>query len=116
MAIFAQYQGGDAFNVGGNMDALLKEQQNTHQSMLDAVNKFSQARDEMSLLQQQTQSILAQYDVDEKGKPSDSAPKYVHDLYKSVNKEGGVTGLSRTNLISALKGYEAGVAIEEQRS
>jgi len=115
MAIFAQYQGGDAFNVGGNMDALLKEQQNTHQSMLDAVNKFSQARDEMSLLQQQTQSILAQYDVDEKGKPSDSAPKYVHDLYKSVNKEGGVTGLSRTNLISALKGYEAGVAIEEQR-
>jgi hypothetical protein len=115
MAIFAQYQGGDAFNVGGNMDAVLKEQQNTHQSMLDAVNKFSQARDEMSLLQQQTQSILAQYDVDEKGKPSDSAPKYVHDLYKSVNKEGGVTGLSRTNLISALKGYEAGVAIEEQR-
>jgi hypothetical protein len=115
MAIFAQYQGGDAFNVGGNMDAVLKEQQNTHQSMLDAVNKYSQARDEMSLLQQQTQSILAQYDVDEKGVPSDSAPKYVHDLYKSVNKEGGVAGLSRTNLISALKGYEAGVAIEEQR-
>jgi len=117
MAIFGQYQGGmgQDFNVGGNMDAVLKQQQNTHQSMLDAVNKFSQAREEMSTLQQQTGAILSEYGVDEKGKPDDTAPKYVHDLFKNVNKEGGIANLSRTQLVSGLKAYETGTQVESQR-
>lgn len=106
---------GQDFNVGGNMDAVLKQQQNTHQSMLDAVNKFSQAREEMSTLQQQTGAILSEYGVDEKGKPDDTAPKYVHDLFKNVNKEGGIANLSRTQLVSGLKAYETGTQVESQR-
>jgi len=115
MAIFAQYQGGDAFNVAGNMDAVLKQQQATAQSMLDAVEKFNSAQSEMDVLKSTTASILSQYGVDENGVPSDAAPKYVHDLYKNIKKEGTIHGMSRSNLISALKGYEAGVAVEEQR-
>lgn len=106
---------GQDFNVGGNMDAVLKQQQDKHQSMLDAVNKFSQAREEMSTLQQQTGAILSEYGVDEKGKPDDTAPKYVHDLFKNVNKEGGIANLSRTQLVSGLKAYETGTQVESQR-
>jgi hypothetical protein len=115
MAMFSQYQGGDAFNVAGNMDAVLKQQQATAQSMLDAVEKFNSAQSEMDVLKSTTASILSQYGVDENGVPSDAAPKYVHDLYKNIKKEGTIHGMSRSNLISALKGYEAGVAVEEQR-
>lgn len=113
--MFSQYQGGDAFNVAGNMDAVLKQQQATAQSMLDAVEKFNSAQSEMDVLKSTTASILSQYGVDENGVPSDAAPKYVHDLYKNIKKEGTIHGMSRSNLISALKGYEAGVAVEEQR-
>jgi hypothetical protein len=117
MAIFGQYQGGmgQDFNVGGNMDAVLKQQQATHQSMLDAVSKFNQTREEMSVLQQQTGAILSEYGVDEKGKPDDTAPKYVHDLFKNVNKEGGIANLSRTQLVAGLKAYETGTQVESQR-
>lgn len=113
--MFSQYQGGDAFNVAGNMDAVLKQQQATAQSMLDAVEKFNSAQSEMDVLKSTTASILSQYGVDENGVPSDAAPKYIHDLYKNIKKEGTIHGMSRSNLISALKGYEAGVAVEEQR-
>ena len=106
---------GQDFNVGGNMDAVLKQQQNTHQSMLDAVDKFNKTREEMSTLQQQTGAILSEYGVDEKGKPDDTAPKYVHDLFKNVNKEGGIANLSRTQLVAGLKAYETGTQVESQR-
>jgi len=115
MAIFGQYQGGDAFNVAGNMDAVLKQQAATNQSMLDAVSKFNQAREEMTTLQQQTGAIMSQYGVDEKGKPDDTAPKYVHDLFKNVNKEGGIANLSRTQLVAGLKAYETGTQVDAQR-
>jgi hypothetical protein len=117
MAIFGQYQGGmgQDFNVAGNMDAVLKQQAATNQSMLDAVSKFNQAREEMTTLQQQTGAILSQYGVDEKGKPDDTAPKYVHDLFKNVNKEGGIANLSRTQLVAGLKAYETGTQVDAQR-
>lgn len=115
MAIFGQYGGGDAFNVAGNMDAVLKQQQATHQSMLDAVAKFNSARDEMDTLRKTTGAILSQYGVDDKGKPADSAPKYVHDLYNSINKEGGLANISRSQMVAGIQAYQTGVGIEQQQ-
>jgi hypothetical protein len=111
MAIFGQYQGGDAFNVAGNMRDVLKGQQGIHDSMLQAVEKFNTARQDMEMLQKQTGAILSQYGVDEKGKPDDTAPKYVHDLFKSVNNEGGVANMSRSQMIAGIKAYETGFGI-----
>lgn len=115
MAIFGQYGGGDAFNVAGNMDAVLKQQQATNQSMLDAVAKFNSARDEMDTLRKTTGAILSQYGVDDKGKPADSAPKYVHDLYNSINKEGGLANISRSQMVAGIQAYQTGVGIEQQQ-
>jgi hypothetical protein len=111
MAIFGQYQGGDAFNVAGNMRDVLKGQQGVHDSMLQAVEKFNTSRQDMEMLQKQTGAILSQYGVDEKGKPDDTAPKYVHDLFKSVNNEGGVANMSRSQMISGIKAYETGLGV-----
>ena len=111
MAIFGQYQGGDSFNVAGNMQGLLKGQQAIHDSMLQAVEKFNTARQDMEMLQKQTGAILSQYGVDEKGKPDDTAPKYVHDLFKAVNNEGGVANMSRSQMIAGIKAYETGFGI-----
>ena len=111
MAIFGQYQGGDAFNVAGNMRDVLKGQQGIHDSMLQAVEKFNTARQDMEMLQKQTGAILSQYGVDEKGKPDDTAPKYVHDLFKSVNNEGGVANMSRSQMIAGIKAYETGLGV-----
>ena len=115
MAIFGQYSGGDSFNVAGNMDAVLKGQQNVHDTMLQAVEKFNTARQDMETLQKQTGAILSQYDVDDKGKPDATAPKYVHDLYKSVNNEGGVANMSRTQMIAGIKAYETGFGVEAKQ-
>ena len=115
MAIFGQYGGGDAFNVAGNMDSVLKQQQATHQSMLDAVAKFNSAREEMDTLRKTTGAILSQYGVDDKGKPADSAPKYVHDLYNSVNKEGGLSNISRSQMVAGIQAYQTGVGVEQQK-
>ena len=111
MAIFGQYQGGDPFNVAGNMRDVLKGQQNIHDSMIQAVEKFNTARQDMEVLQKQTGAILSQYGVDEKGKPDDTAPKYVHDLFKSVNNEGGVANMSRSQMIAGIKAYETGLGV-----
>ena len=117
MAIFGQYQGGMGgdFNVGANMKDVLNEQNKTHQSMLDAVAKYNGAKEEMTTLQGQVGSVLANYKVDETGKPDASAPKYVHDLFGAVNKEGGVANLSRTQMMAGLKAYETGFGIEAQK-
>jgi len=115
MAIFGQYSGGDSFNVAGNMDAVLKGQQNVHDTMLQAVEKFNTARQDMETLQKQTGAILSQYDVDDKGKPDATAPKYVHDLYKSVNNEGGVANMSRSQMIAGIKAYETGFGVEAKQ-
>lgn len=101
--------------MAGNMDAVLKQQQATHQSMLDAVAKFNSARDEMDTLRKTTGAILSQYGVDDKGKPADSAPKYVHDLYNSINKEGGLANISRSQMVAGIQAYQTGVGIEQQQ-
>ncbi len=111
MAIFGQYQGGDPFNVAGNMRDVLKGQQGIHDSMLQALEKFNTSRQDMEMLQKQTGAILSQYGVDEKGKPDDTAPKYVHDLFKSVNNEGGVANMSRSQMIAGIKAYETGLGV-----
>jgi hypothetical protein len=111
MSIFGQYQGGDPFNVAGNMRDVLKGQQNVNDSMLQAVEKFNTARQDMEVLQKQTGAILSQYGVDEKGKPDDTAPKYVHDLFKAVNNEGGVANMSRSQMIAGIKAYETGFGV-----
>jgi hypothetical protein len=113
MSIFGKYSGGlgGDFNVAGNMDAVMKGQQNIHDNMMAAVEKFNTARQDMEVLQKQTGSILSQYGVDEKGKPDDKAPKYVHDLFKAVNKEGGIANMSRSQMIAGLKAYETGVGV-----
>jgi len=117
MAIFGQYQGGMGgdFNVGANMKDVLNEQNKTHQSMLDAVAKYNGAKEEMTTLQGQVGSVLANYKVDENGKPDASAPKYVHDLFSAVNKEGGVANLSRTQMAAGLKAYETGFGVDAQK-
>lgn len=115
MPIFAQYQGGDPFQVGPNMQNVLAQQKGVQDAMISMVDKFDQVGQEMDVLRSTTQSIMSQYGVDESGKPSPAAPKYVHDLYKAVDKEGGIGGLSKSNLLAALKGYEAGVQVEGQK-
>lgn len=115
MPIFTQYQGGDPFQVGPNMQNVLAQQKGVQDAMISMVDKFDQVGQEMDVLRSTTQSIMSQYGVDESGKPSPAAPKYVHDLYKAVDKEGGIGGLSKSNLLAALKGYEAGVQVEGQK-
>jgi len=106
----------NSFNVAGNMKELAIQQDNQGKIMSDTINKFNAARDEMSQLQAQTGAILSSYGVDENGKPDASAPKYVHDLFNSVNKEGGVANLSRTQMIAGLQGYDTGTKVEQQRN
>lgn len=115
MAIFGQFQGGDNFNVAGNMRDVLKGQQNIHDSMMGAVEKFNNARQEMEQLQAVSGSILGQYGVDEKGNPDPSAPKYVHDMFKAVNKEGGLANMSKSQMLAGLKAYETGYGLEQQK-
>jgi hypothetical protein len=115
MPIFAPYQGGDPFQVGPNMQNTLAQQKGVQDAMLSMVEKFDQAGQEMDVLRSTTRSIMSQYGVDESGKPSPAAPKYVHDLYKSVEKEGGIGGLSKSSLVAALKGYETGIQVEGQK-
>lgn len=106
----------NSFNVAGNMKELAIQQDNQGKIMSDTINKFVAARDEMGQLQAQTGAILSSYGVDESGKPDASAPKYVHDLFNSVNKEGGVANLSRTQMIAGLQGYDTGTKVEQQRN
>ena len=115
MAIFGQYQGGDSFQVGPNMQGILAGQKAVHESMYNGVEKIIQAKQEMDVLRSTTQSVLSQYSADESGKPSPAAPKYIHDLYKAVEKEGGIQGLSKSNLVAVLKGYETGLQVDGQR-
>lgn len=115
MAIFGQYQGGDSFQVGPNMQGILAGQKAVHESMYNGVEKIIQAKQEMDVLRSTTQSVLSQYSADESGKPSPAAPKYIHDLYKSVEKEGGIQGLSKSSLVAVLKGYETGLQVDGQR-
>jgi len=114
MPIFGQYQGGDAFNVSQNMDAVLQQQQATAQAMINVGPAIQKTREEMDVLRGTASSILSQYSTDESGKPSDSAPKYIHDIYKSINKEGGLNYLSKSQLVAALEGYKTGSMVEEQ--
>ena len=97
------------------MESVLKQQSATHQSMLDAVAKYNGAREEMATLQATTGSVLSQYGVDEKGKPADDAPKYVHDLYKAVNKEGGVANMSKSQMMAGLQAFQTGQGLEGQQ-
>jgi len=115
MAIFGQYQGGDSFNVAGNMRDVLKGQQQIHDSMMGAIEKFNNARQEMDQLQAVSGSILGQYSVDEKGNPDPTAPKYVHDMFKAVNKEGGLANMSKSQMLAGLKAYETGYSLEQQK-
>lgn len=115
MAIFAPYQGGDPFQVGPNMQNVLAQQRNIQQVTLEGIEKFNQASQEMDVLRSTTNSILSQFPLGQDGKPLPAAPKYVHDLYKSVEKEGGIQGLSKSSLIAALKGYETGFQVEAQQ-
>lgn len=115
MPIFGQFQGGDSFNVAGNMDAVLKGQQNIHDSMMAAVEKFNNTKQEMEQLRAVSGSILGQYGVDEKGNPDPTAPKYVHDMFKAVNKEGGLANMSKSQMLAGLKAYETGYGLEQQK-
>lgn len=101
--------------MAGNMESVLKQQSATHQSMLDAVAKYNGAREEMATLQATTGSVLSQYGVDEKGKPADDAPKYVHDLYKAVNKEGGIANMSKSQMMAGLQAFQTGQGLESQQ-
>ena len=118
MAIFGNQSTNitDSFNVAGNMKELAIQQDNQGKIMSDTINKFMAARDEMAQLQAQTGAILSSYGVDESGKPDPSAPKYVHDLFNSVNKEGGIANLSRSQMIAGLQHYDTGTKVEQQRN
>lgn len=117
MAIFGNSGAdvGSAFNVRANIDALSNETLKTNQAIMDMAGKFQQTNEDMAKLRSTTTQILSQYGTDEKGKPSLAAPKYIHDIYKQVQKEGGVEGLSKSSLMQAIQGYETGYQIENQR-
>lgn len=97
------------------MQNYLAYQRNVQNSVLEGIEKFNQASQEMDVLRSTTNSILSQFPLGQDGKPLPAAPKYVHDLYKSVEKEGGIQGLSKSSLIAALKGYETGFQVEAQQ-
>ena len=104
-----------AFNVSNNINNLSANLALRDKAMFDMAQKFVDTNDEMAQLRATTSQIISQYGVDEKGNPSDAAPKYVHDIYKQVQKEGGIEGLPRSSLIQAIKGYETGFQLEGQR-
>lgn len=97
------------------MQGVIAGQKAVQESMYNGVEKILQAKQEMDVLRSTTQSVLSQYSPDESGKPSPAAPKYIHDLYKSVEKEGGIQGLSKSSLVAVLKGYETGLQVDGQR-
>jgi hypothetical protein len=117
MAIFGN-QSSDinaSFNVSNNIKDLSANVALRDKAMFDMAQKFSDTNDEMAQLRATTGQIISQYGVDEKGRPSDSAPKYVHDIYKGIQKEGGIEGLPKSSLIQAIKGYETGFQLEGQK-
>ena len=109
MALFDYKGTGDYFDVRQNLNAVIDEQKARDKAVIDNVEKYLGAVEEMEGLRGGVQSILSQYSQDEKGKLSDAAPKYAHDAVKAVQSEGGITGMSKTQLLKVLKGYEAGM-------
>jgi hypothetical protein len=114
MAIFGNQSSdiNSAFNVSNNIKDLSANVALRDKAMFDMAQKFSDTNDEMAQLRATTGQIISQYGVDEKGRPSDAAPKYIHDIYKEVQKEGGIEGLPKSSLMQAIKGYETGFQIE----
>ena len=117
MAIFGN-QSSDinaSFNVSNNIKDLSANLALRDKAMFDMAQKFSDTNEEMAQLRATAGQIISQYGVDEKGRPSDSAPKYIHDIYKGIQKEGGIEGLPKSSLMQAIKGYETGFQIDSQR-
>ena len=117
MSMFQKFQGGlaESFNVQGALGGVLKQQQMTQAAMLDVAAKFDETNKQMANLRAGVEGILGNYPTDENGKPDSSAPKYVHDAYNAVKKEGGVAGMSASQMGAVLTGYQTGVAAEQQR-
>jgi hypothetical protein len=113
MALFDYKGTGDYFDVRQNLNEVREEQKSRDKALIDNVEKYLQATEEMDKLRGGVETILSQYEVDEKGAPSETAPKYVHDAYKSVNKEGGLARMSKTQLTKVLQGYELGMKEQE---
>jgi hypothetical protein len=118
MAIFGNQSSdiNSAFNVSNNIKDLSANVALQNKAMFDMAQKFSDTNDEMAQLRATTGQIISQYGVDEKGRPSDAAPKYIHDIYKEVQKEGGIEGLPKSSLMQAIKGYETGFQLDAQRT
>lgn len=117
MANFQQFQGDltGAFNVANQWQATIAQQKATSAEMLAQVERFNQTRMEMDAARAKVGGILSAYGTDEKGKPDASAPKYVHDAYNAINKEGGLQQMSASQLNAVLTGYQTGVAASQQR-
>lgn len=116
MAIFGnQPMAAESFEAGQMMGNLIQAKSNQTSAQINAMEGVQKAKDEMGVLRGGISSILSQYQTDEKGRPSDGAPKYVHDLYKAVGSEGSINGLSKSQMISALEGYKAGISVEQNK-
>jgi hypothetical protein len=117
MANFQQFQGDltAAFNVANTSQALIAQQKATSAEMLAQVERFNQTRMMMDEARAKVGSIMSAYQTDDKGKPDPSAPKYVHDAYNAVNKEGGLQQMSASQLNAVLTGYQTGVQASQQR-
>ena len=116
MALYDNYKGsGDAFNVNNAFGDVIDEMKARDKAVIDNVDAYIKANEEMDKLRGGVEAILSQYETDEKGNPSEAAPKYVHDAYKAAKKEGGLARMSKTQLAKVLQGYEVDGAERDRR-
>jgi hypothetical protein len=117
MANFQQFSGDltAAFNVGNASQALIAQQKATSSEMIAQVERFNNTRMEMDAARAKVGGILSSYPTDDSGKPDISAPKYVHDAYNAVNKEGGLQQMSASQLNAVMTGYQTGMQVTQQR-
>lgn len=107
MAPFDKFKplGFDPFRVTDSAGSVIDEMKARDKAMIDNVESYTNAIAEMDKLRGGVEAILGNYEVDDSGKPSEAAPKYVHDAYGAVKKEGGLARMSKSQLSKVLQGY-----------
>jgi len=118
MAIFGKYTGGipEAFDVRGNWAGIHAQQKANQEEMIGLAKKFQDTQIMMDELRGKVGGILGAYELGEDGKPDPSAPKYVHDAFNAVKKEGGLAGMSASQMNAVISGYSTGLEADKAKA
>jgi hypothetical protein len=104
---FGKYSATD-FNVTNSMDKLASSTKERDAAIISNVEKYTQTVNEMEMLRNSVGTLLGTHPTDENGKPSPTAPKYIHDGYNAVRQNGGLAGMSMTQMQGVLQSYQLG--------